>query len=503
MRLNKLRKVFNKQRVMSWVLSFACLSGLGALTGAAAEPDIILFDDGRFAQGVQIAGIDASGKLPAEMTDAVATMGDELVKTTKLGVQFPDYLEELPLSQFGVQADVENTIRNAMLIGRKGSITERQQAIQAAQQSPQVIAIGYTFDEATVREKVLAYCQTIPRDAVTESVKFDPSLPERFVFSDPRKGFIPDEEAFVTTMLEALRTGNIAAIPAQGQQVQSDGTTTVSSGTRDNTKLICKYETKVSGSANRRYNVAKGSSMINGTILQPGETFSTNDCLGPRIAGKGWKAAPVIEGGTYTDDLGGGICQVSSTLFNAVIRADLEIVEWRHHSWPSSYVPIGTDATISTGGPDFKFKNNTEWPIYLVSIYDENTKTLSMEVWGRPLPNGMTIELESKRTAVIPAPAAVTVTDPKKVRSARNGQSCVVTRIYKDASGKVIKQDTLEKHTYRAFAAYVLATPTPAPTPTPVAPTTQPTQAPTQAPTSTPKPTVAPTPAPTAAPDGQ
>ena len=100
------------------------------------------------------------------------------------------------------------------------------------------------------------------RQAVTESVQFDPSLPERFVFSDPRKGFIPDEEAFVTTMTEALRTGNIAAIPAQGQQVQSDGTETVSSGARENTKLICKYETKVSGSANRRYNVAKGSSMI-------------------------------------------------------------------------------------------------------------------------------------------------------------------------------------------------------------------------------------------------
>ena len=70
--------------------------------------------------------------------------------------------------------------------------------------------------------------------------------------------------------------------------------------------------------------------------------------------------SPAISGGVYVDELGGGICQVSSTLFNAVARADLEITSWVNHSWPSSYVPIGCDATISTGGPDFKFRNNTE-----------------------------------------------------------------------------------------------------------------------------------------------
>ncbi|HBU13224.1 MAG TPA: vanomycin resistance protein VanB, partial [Clostridiales bacterium] len=100
-------------------------------------------------------------------------------------------------------------------------------------------------------------------------------------------------------------------------------------------------------------NIWKMSDIINGVKVEPGETWSINEEAGPRTYNLGWQGAPGISDGEYKEEAGGGICQVSSTLYNAVLRAELEIVERKHHSWPLDYIDGGLDATISTGAPDF------------------------------------------------------------------------------------------------------------------------------------------------------
>ncbi|MBR2405407.1 MAG: VanW family protein [Clostridia bacterium] len=136
-----------------------------------------------------------------------------------------------------------------------------------------------------------------------------------------------------------------------------------------------------SSSPNRKENIRLASSNINGKILNPGEVFSFNDIVGPRTSATGYKVAHVYSGSKVIDGIGGGICQVSSTLYNAVVFADLEIVYRTNHSLPVSYVPLGRDATVSYGTIDFKFKNNKETPVKLEVIADGSN--LTVNIYGR------------------------------------------------------------------------------------------------------------------------
>ncbi|SEN73486.1 VanW family protein [Lihuaxuella thermophila] len=144
-----------------------------------------------------------------------------------------------------------------------------------------------------------------------------------------------------------------------------------------NGKLIGDYRTKFDGSnVNRTTNIRLASKAINGLILMPGEKFSFNQIVGPRTAARGYKKAAVIVKGEFSEGIGGGICQVSSTLFNSVDEAGLRIVARYHHSAEVTYVPPGRDATVSWGGPDFKFRNNLNKPVLIKIKVGANSITV-------------------------------------------------------------------------------------------------------------------------------
>ena len=127
--------------------------------------------------------------------------------------------------------------------------------------------------------------------------------------------------------------------------------------------------------------------------MLPHETFSFNQATGERTAAKGYKEAAAISGGTTRDEIGGGVCQTSSTLFNAVARANLEIIERNPHAWPSNYVEKGFDATVNWPGLDFKFKNNTDWPVFIVAGYSNQKVTVN--IYGMHLGAGGEHDLKS------------------------------------------------------------------------------------------------------------
>lgn len=127
--------------------------------------------------------------------------------------------------------------------------------------------------------------------------------------------------------------------------------------------ILGDFSTSVMGSPGRVTNMRLSLAAINNTLLLPGEVFSFNEIVGERTVEKGYKPAPIIFGETVAPGVGGGVCQVSSTLYNAVRRADLEIVERRIHSIAPSYIQHGMDATVAWPYTDFKFRNNNEYPI--------------------------------------------------------------------------------------------------------------------------------------------
>jgi vancomycin resistance protein YoaR len=258
-----------------------------------------------------------------------------------------------------------------------------------------------------------------------------------------------------------------------------------------NTVLVASASTTFTdaSSSGRAKNIKKMCEMLSGSVVMPGEEFSVNDTAGARSLANGWFLAKGIENGVYTDQPGGGICQVSSTMYNSLLKADLEITSRRPHSIPSSYIKRALDAAISTGGPDLKFKNNTEWPVYLILRVDESAgtskgtnKKVIIEVYGRPLPDGMSIKLESKDITVTPFDPldVVYVTDPDLVRNGRNRYVTEAWKVYLDRDGKEIKRVRANTSTYGSSKPYMLepVSPTPDPNATPTAPAISPTPAP-------------------------
>ncbi len=170
---------------------------------------------------------------------------------------------------------------------------------------------------------------------------------------------------------------------------------------REISDLLGIFSTSLGDSSEgRKQNLTVASNCINNKIVMPNETFSMNEVLGDFTYDKGYVDAPVIVSGVLTNDIAGGVCQISSTLYNAVLHAELKVVERTNHSGLVKYLPGGFDATLATGVIDFKFKNNTKTPIAIISVVTEDKVIVS--IYGREeRPTNRTLKFWSEKTEVI------------------------------------------------------------------------------------------------------
>lgn len=215
---------------------------------------------------------------------------------------------------------------------------------------------------------------------------------------------------------------------------------------------LATYATDYSSSdAGRSANIALAASKINGYVLNPGQRFSFNNVVGPRTKAAGFKIAHVFEGDKVVDGIGGGICQVSSTLYNAVVRADLKIVYRTNHSMPVSYVPIGTDATVSYGAIDFIFENNKKTPVTIEAT--THNKLLKITIKGTDESDGVKIEITTENLGYTKYPTKEVIDEKLKpgetkvVTQGQNGSTYKAYKVYKK-DGKVIKTEFLTKSVY-------------------------------------------------------
>ena len=216
------------------------------------------------------------------------------------------------------------------------------------------------------------------------------------------------------------------------------------------------------GRKNRVNNMDIAASRINGVFLAPGEEFSMNQTILDRNKENGYYLAPAIRNGTYEKEYGGGVCQVSSTLFNAVMMADLTVTERHHHSWPMTYVPIGRDATISTGYKDFKFINSTEDELIIFAHLDRKAKTVTVRLYGVQSPDFDHIKIVSKRTGSLPSKGTKVHLDESlsagtrvEERKERRGKTSVTYKEYYDADGKLLKRETAYEDSYPSIEGLV------------------------------------------------
>ena len=191
-------------------------------------------------------------------------------------------------------------------------------------------------------------------------------------------GVGPDVESLADEMTFALTSGRPRSIELRTMRVEPDLTTDEAQamGIRER---ISTYTTHFSASNKPRVNnIHTLADALDGTLLAPGETFSFNGTIGPRTAAKGYQEAGAIVNGELVPQLGGGICQVGTTIFNTVFESGLPVLERRNHSFYISHYPAGRDATVSWGGPDFKFQNDTEDWVLIATGYSSSSLTISL-----------------------------------------------------------------------------------------------------------------------------
>ena len=212
--------------------------------------------------------------------------------------------------------------------------------------------------------------------------------------------------------------------------------------------------TYASSNYNRSTNISLAARAVNGIVLMPGETFSYNNTLGQRTAAKGYKEAGAYVNGQVSSEVGGGICQVSSTLYNAALLCNLEIVDRTNHTFQSSYVPAGQDATVSWQSPDFKFKNNRQYPIKISA--SAGSGRITFIIYGLTSPDDYEVKIQSSITDTIPFSTqyvnddSLPVGTTKVTQAGSNGCKSVTYKIlYKDGnevSRTLINSDTYKPH---------------------------------------------------------
>ena len=217
--------------------------------------------------------------------------------------------------------------------------------------------------------------------------------------------------------------------------------------------LLSQFSTSFTSSGyNRSNNIILSSAKLNGLVLMPGEEFSYNQAVGQRTRAAGFREAGAYSNGKVVQEVGGGICQVSSTLYNAVLYANLEIVERTNHYFNPGYVKAGLDATVSWGGPDFRFKNNRNYPIRIVT--DTSGKKLKVYIYGLKTDDDCTVVLDPRYISSVPYKTTyqkdpfLATGETRVISSGSNGCKTATYKYVYDKNGTLISSECISRDTY-------------------------------------------------------
>ncbi len=413
-----------------------------------------------FFPGVTLDGTDLGGM---SMEQAQAMVADRQAETSaafSLVVASGEKRWRITSDEVPVTFDAQTVLKRAYAVGRMGSLEERYAQVQFAAQNGVHFQSGFSYDRTAIDRLVAIIGDSLDvpvKDATLDA--FDVNN-RTFTFSNEQQGYRIDRERLATDILTALDEGAYdRVIIPQGETLEPSLRRAQLEGLFGR---ISAFTTKTTKDKDRNTNIALSASALNGRVVLPGETLSFNECTGQRTGAKGYREAGAIAGGVLVDDTGGGVCQTSSTLFNAVVRADLKIVERSAHSWPSSYVEKGEDATVNWPSLDFVFKNEGKFPVFVVAWYENQEVTV--EIYGQMLENGMSIDLESKVTKTIKPSDELLYTLDESLpvgtrqhgREKRTGYVVDTYKVYLDGEGNEIERKKLWTTTYRASQKEIL-----------------------------------------------
>lgn len=416
---------------------------LSALAVPAAADEKETIRDNIYIGEVAVGGMDAS------QADAVVQSYMEEIADQKVVLTVGSRFVEATVEELGLSENIQEIVAEALEYGSVGNLIRRFKEQKDLEKNDQVLPLIMNVDEQKVREFLEEHLDELNQDAVDFGLTRENGA---FRVIEGKDGIAVQVDESVRLLKEYFAKGWTGE-----DRIELASAVTKPLGSREELEAVkdvlgsfsTNYSTSASG---RKTNVANGCTRINGSVVYPGQTFSVYEAVQPFTAENGYALAGSYENGTTVESYGGGICQVSTTLYNAVIRSELEIVERSGHSMLVSYVDPSADAAIAGTYKDLKFKNNTEAPIYIEGYSDG--ATLKFTIYGKETrPANRSVSFVSETTSTTePTVEYRATSDPigvfSQVQSSHTGKTARLWKVV-TVDGVEQSREVFNNTTYR------------------------------------------------------
>ena len=422
-----------------WIITAAAV----VLVTAAAGTGLALLAGDVIYPGVSVAEVHLGG-LTVEQAESQLAPRAPQVEAERVVLKYAGETLTTTVAEIGGKMDARECARAAYRVGRQGNIFRRISSVISARRHGVRLLVTYSFGKDSSLERVRAIARKINREPANAKLVVE----EDSVRVIPEKpGIRLDVERNLEGIGRAVNAGarEVDMVVA----VTASEITTADFGGIDG--VIASYSTPYnSGERDRTHNMKIACQAVDGTLVGPGDTFSYNEVVGPRLKKLGFRDAPIFVKGQIEPGTGGGVCQVSTTLYNAALLANMKILARSHHSRPVVYAPVGRDATVAYSSLDLKFESTTEAPIYILASVGKRTVNVTMLGKKR---DGQEVTIVAAGHKVIAAPIVEEIEqglepDERVVRNpGRAGHRVSIYRIVK-LGGKVTKREFVSKDYY-------------------------------------------------------
>lgn len=446
--------MIRKKNIITIILLFViCLFSTVISTKVMAASE-----DETITKGVYIDSVHLGGMTADEAKQAVKDYVDNL-KAKKITVKIDDNTEVITLEKLGYNYKENDFIDQALQIGKSGNLIRRYKELKDTEEANLVYNLEFSINDKELKEFVKEKCSEYNIKAKSAAVKRESG---NFVYTDHKVGRKLNVEKTLEVIKSSLTDGWNQEDLSLDAIVEDDMPKyTKEDVEKCNTKLGSFQTTYTTSSADRAGNLANGARLINNTVLYPGDVFSAYEKLTPFTVSNGYFEAGAYSNGKVIDSIGGGACQVTTTLYNAVLLSELEVVERQPHSMTISYVDLSRDSAIAGTWKDLKFKNDTKSPI-LIEAYTSG-RTITFNIWGdetRDTKN-RTIKFETVVLDEKTPGKDVVTKDPTKpttysltTQSAHTGYVAELYKIVYE-NGVEVSRTRVNKSVYNATPRYV------------------------------------------------
>ena len=408
-------------------------------------------------EGIHINGIDVSGMTKEEALASIKANQPERPLEIDVSLVLNGKAIPLDLSSLPIEVnDVEVVDKAFNYMRPSGDETPEEliamhDAREAIKSTPAEYQTAYTPNTDDLSAQVHAVLDPFDHEAVDAVITGFDLQSCQFEYTPSEQGYEIDIDKALNDVKDMLDGGVYAGEVEVAAEVLTPYLT--STMIEEDFGLISSTSSSTSSSnSNRRNNIATAASSINGTILQNGESFSFNGTVGERTAANGYMEAGVIVDGATEQGYGGGVCQVSTMVYESAVKADLQINERHPHQWPARYADDGCDAAVDWGSQDLTFTNTSGYPIVISAYHDSSSSTISVAIYGHKLPDGEYIrftgssEITTEYQTTYVQNTELPVGERNTTREGHNGLTAHSYKIRYDAGGNEI--DRTEYTTY-------------------------------------------------------